>query len=48
MVPGFGSSRGESMMSEVGFHPGSMQEGLTRGTLVSVVIVVNRHMSGCL
>ena len=32
MVPGLGSSRGESTTSKIGFSPGNVQERLTRGT----------------
>jgi len=32
MFPDLSSSRGESMMSKVGFYPGNIQEGLARGT----------------
>ena len=32
MVPDFGSSRGESTTSKIGFSPWNMKEKLTRGT----------------
>jgi len=37
MVPGLGSSRGESTTSKIGFYPGNMQERLISCTIKFII-----------
>ena len=40
MVPDLRSSRGESMMSEIGFYPGHLEERLTGGMQQTTELMV--------